>query len=113
MWHLTLVCKGQNCYDSSRCMNPSIPPSDCATLSHEGKYTSFSFNGTVIRFRTSPRLERYVKVDKWDNGYMEVTARYGGREMEEYIDLLPILDNLCIPHESFLRPIKNVEVRYV
>ena len=94
-------------------MNPASRSSDCAILSHEGRYTSFSFNGTVIRFLTSPRLERYVKVDKWDNGYIEVTARYGGREMEEYIDLLPILDNLCIPRDSFLRPIRNVEVRYV
>ena len=94
-------------------MNPLDSSSDCAVLSHEGKYTSFSFNGTVIRFRTSPRLERYIKVDKWDNGYIEVTARYGGREMEEYIDLLPILDNLCISRDSFLRPIKNVKVCYV
>lgn len=94
-------------------MNSHNSNSDCAILSHEGRYTSFSFNGTVIRFMTSPRLERYVKVNKWDNGYIEVTARYGGCDMEEYIDLVPILDNLCIPRDSFLRPIKNVRIRHV
>ena len=83
-----------------------------AYLSNEGKYSSFSYQGDVIRFMTSPRLVRYTKVTKWDNGYIEAIARYGDKEEEEYIDLVPILENLCIPSDEFLKPIKDVEVFY-
>ena len=84
----------------------------CAILSSDGRYTSFSYGGSTIRFLTSPRLLRYEKVLKWDKGYLEVIANYNGREEEEYIDLLPILDNLLIDADSFLSPIKKVEVAY-
>ena len=85
---------------------------DMAVLSSSGKYTSFSYGDNVIRFMTSPALVRYKKVLKWDNGYLEVIANYNGREEEEYIDLVPILDNLLIDADSFLSPIKKVEVSY-
>ena len=83
-----------------------------AILSSKGNYTSFSYGDNVIRFMTSPALVRYEKVLKWDKGYLEVIANYNGREEEEYIDLLPILDNLLIDADSFLSPIKKVEVAY-
>ena len=83
-----------------------------AILSSKGNYTSFSYGDNVIRFMTSPALMRYEKVLKWDKGYLEVIANYNGREEEEYIDLLPILDNLLIDADSFLSPIKKVEVVY-
>lgn len=83
-----------------------------AILSSKGNYTSFSYGDNVIRFMTSPALMRYEKVLKWDKGYLEVVANYNGREEEEYIDLLPILDNLLIDADSFLSPIKKVEVVY-
>ena len=83
-----------------------------AILSSKGNYTSFSYGDNVIRFMTSPALMRYEKVLKWDKGYLEVIANYNGREEEEYIDLLPILDNLLIDADSFLSPIKKVEVAY-
>ena len=83
-----------------------------AYLSNEGKYSSLSYQGDVIRFMTSPRLVRYTKVTKWDNGYIEAIARYGDKEEEEYIDLVPILENLCIASDEFLKPIKDVEVFY-
>ncbi len=86
--------------------------SDHAVLSSNGRYTSFSYGDDVIRFMTSPRLDRYIKVNKWDNGYLEVVASYNGKEEEEYIDLVPILKNLYIEPESFLKPIKDVEVSY-
>ncbi len=35
-----------------------------------------------------------------------------GKEEEDYIDLLPILDDLYIDSESFLKPINDVEVYY-
>ena len=93
-------------------------PTECvaeegtAILSSKGNYTSFSYGDNVIRFMTSPALMRYEKVLKWDKGYLEVIANYNGREEEEYIDLLPILDNLLIDADSFLSPIKKVEVVY-
>lgn len=40
-----------------------------AVLSNDKVFTSFMFDGHNIRFRTSPRLERYTKVVEWDNGY--------------------------------------------
>ena len=83
-----------------------------AYLSSEGKYSSFSYHGDVIRFITSPRLVRYTKVTNWDNGYIEVLARYGDKDEEEYIDLVPILRNLYIEPDEFLKPIKKVEVSY-
>ena len=85
---------------------------DTAYLSNAGKYSSFAYNGDVIRFMTSPKLVHYTKVTKWDKGYIEVIARYGDKNEEEYIDLVPILKNLCIEPEEFLKPIKNVEVTY-
>ena len=44
---------------------------------------------------------------------MEVLRILDEKKLEEdYIDLLPILDNLYIEPEEFLAPIKEVEVRY-
>jgi len=42
-------------------------------------------------------------------------AKYKMRpeEEEEYIDLIPILENLYMDPESFLKPIQSVEVRNV
>ena len=85
---------------------------ELAVLSHSGSFSSFSFGGDVIRFATPPCLRRYVRVKKWENGYMEVDADYGHGEEEDYIDLLPILNNLYYDAEDFLRPIRKVEVKY-
>ena len=53
------------------------------------------------------------KVKEWDNGYIVVMADYEGMgENEEYIDLLPILKNLYINPETFLKPIKTVKIDY-
>ena len=83
-----------------------------AILSSSGEYTSFSYNGRNIRFKTSPNLERYVNVREWDNGYIVVTARYSGKDEEEYIDLVPILKNLYIDPADFLRTIEKVRISY-
>jgi hypothetical protein len=85
----------------------------CAILSNSGEFTSFEFNGQVIRFVTSTRLERYIKVLEWDHGYLVVVAKYKNlEEVEEYIDLLPILKNLYYDIDTFLNPIKEVRVEY-
>jgi hypothetical protein len=41
-----------------------------------------------------------------------VIANYNGKEEEEYIDLVPILENLLMDVPAFLSPIKKVEVSY-
>ena len=90
-------------------MNDSV-----AVLSSFDKYTTFSFGGTTLTFRTCNNLDRYTKVNLWDNGYLEVMAKYKNRneEIEEYIDLEPVLKNLYMDKDSFLKPIKGVRIEY-
>ena len=87
--------------------------SSVALLSNQGDMTSFRYGNSNIRFRTPKRLKRYVDVKEWDKGYIVVMADYEGLgETEEYIDLLPILKNLYINPETFLKPIKSVKIDY-
>ena len=75
----------------------------CAILKSQGNYTIFQFNDDVIRFQTSTRLERYIKVVEWDHGYLVVIAKYSSvGEVEEYIDLIPILEQLYYDVDQFL-----------
>lgn len=84
-----------------------------AILSNKGDMTSFKFGNYNIRFRTPSRLQRYTEIKEWDNGYIVVTADYEGIGLtEEYIDLLPILENLYIDPQTFLKPIKSVKIEY-
>ena len=76
-----------------------------AILSNDERFTVFTFQNKVIRFKTSPRLERYTKIVEWDNGYIV-------KETEDYIDLIPILENLCIEPEEFLKNIRKVRIKY-
>ena len=85
---------------------------DYAVLSSRGNYTSFTYGDDVIRFATSPRLVKYTRIKRWDDGYLEVGADYGKGEVEEYIDIRAILDNLYYDTDAFLSRIKNVEVAY-
>ena len=86
-----------------------------AILSSFDKYTTFSFGGKTLTFRTCDGLERYPDVLTWDNGYLEVMPKYRQRdsEIEEYIDLEPILDNLYMDKAAFLKPIQKVRIEYV
>ena len=97
---------------STECSTDCVGDKGRAILSSDGRYTSFSYGGNTIRFLTSPRLLRYEKVLKWDNGYLEVIANYNGKEEEEYINLVPILENLQMDVSAFLKPIERVEVSY-
>ena len=86
---------------------------DYAILTSDGDFTIFEYNNEKIRFATSKRLERYTKVIEWDNGYLVVMAKYKGLdEVEEYIDLVPILGNLYYDVDEFLKPIKEVRIEY-
>lgn len=82
-----------------------------ATIGNEKSYTVFRYGEHVIRFATPYFLEYYTEVKEWDNGYLVVMAKYNqNQNPEEYIDLVPILQNLYFDTESFLTPIKKVEV---
>ncbi len=83
-----------------------------AYLSNEGRYTIFSFGNNRLKFIAPYSLEYYINIKEWDDGYIVVDTKYAHDEkpVEEYIDLIPILDNLLMDKESFLKPIKNVEV---
>ncbi len=85
-----------------------------AVLSSFDKYTTFSFGGTTLTFRTCNGLERYTKILLWDNGYIEAMAKYRHEEneIEEYIDLTPVLEGLYMNSEAFLKPIKEVRIEY-
>ncbi len=86
---------------------------DYAILRNNEEYTIFEFNNQIIRFATSSRLERYTKVVEWDYGYLVVMAKYKNvGEVEEYIDLVPILQNLYYDSDAFLAPIKEVRIEY-
>lgn len=87
---------------------------DEAILSSFDRYTTFSYGGKTLTFRTCDGLDRYTKVLLWDHGYLEVMAKYKQKdqEIEEYIDLIPVLDGLYMNRESFLSPIKKVRIAY-
>lgn len=88
--------------------------SDEALLSSDRTYTSFQYGGRNIRFMTSPYLERYTAVKEWNNGFIVVMAKYETEEKdeEEYIDLIPILKNLYIDPEEFLKNVRKVRISY-
>lgn len=85
---------------------------NCAYLSCSGKYSEFEFNEYSIRFRTSSHLRKYTEIKTWDNGYLVVTADYDTTgELEEYIDLIPMLNDLFIDPEHFLPHIREVRLK--
>ncbi|MBQ9210906.1 MAG: hypothetical protein IJ153_04330 [Clostridia bacterium] len=87
---------------------------DMAKISVEGKYSIFSFRDTRIRFRTSTKLKKYLRVKEWDNGYLVVDVDYSTLgETEEYVDITSILDDLYIDPDRFLKPIKGVLIDHV
>ena len=83
-----------------------------ARLSSAGSYSVFSYGDDVIRFATSPRLVKYTRIKQWNDGYLEVGADYGKGEVEDYIDMRAILDNLYYDTDAFLSKIDKVEVAY-
>ena len=86
-----------------------------AKLSNNGEYTLFSFGNKTLTFLTSKNLEKYTEIKEWDNGYIVVMAKNKNKKEshEDYIDLFPILENLYMDPQEFLKPIKGVELDYV
>jgi len=82
-----------------------------AILSNHQDMTSFKYGDYNIRFRTPSILKKYTEIKEWDNGYLVVTADYEGiGATEEYIDLLPILKNLYLNPDTFLKNIHSVKI---
>lgn len=83
-----------------------------AVLSNDKDFTVFKYGGRIIRFKAPYSLERYTGVKKWDNGCLVAMAKYAHNKEseEEYIDLIPILDDLYISPDGFLKPIKEVRL---
>ena len=74
-----------------------------ATLGNEKNYTVFKYGNHVIRFAAPYSLEHYTEVKEWDKGYLVVMAKYKDlEEVEEYIDLVPILERLYYDVDEFL-----------
>ena len=87
---------------------------DMARIKVDGEYSIFTFRDKCIKFRTSTKLKRYLRVKEWDNGYLVVDVDYSTLgETEEYVDMTSILNNLYIDAQSFLKPIKGVLVDHV
>ena len=87
---------------------------EMAKIRVDGKYSLFTFRDQCIKFRTSTRLRRYLRVKEWDNGYLVVDVDYETLgETEEYVDIKSILDDLYIDAKSFLSPIKGVTIENV
>lgn len=87
---------------------------DTAYLSNVKDYICFTYGDKSIRFKGPYSLVRFDKILEWDNGYIVVMAKFTHSEedIEDYIDLMPILDRLYIDAESFLENIKKVEIDY-
>ena len=85
---------------------------DSAFLSNKGNFTVFRYGNYIIRFKAPYSLEKYTAIKDWDNGYLVVMAKYKHNQEseEEYIDLIPILEDLYILPEEFLKSIKEVKI---
>lgn len=83
-------------------------------MSSRGRYTIFRCGDMELKFIAPYSLERYEEIVEWDHGYLVVLAKYSHNQEpeEEYIDLIPVLKALYMDEEKFLKPIKNVEVKY-
>ena len=93
-----------------------IMTSGVAYLSNSDDYTTFSFANQTIKFLTGSGLKRYLKIKEWKKeiGYLVVDCENADSSIEEdYIDLVPILKNLYVDPDVFLRDIKEVHLNYV
>jgi hypothetical protein len=60
-----------------------------AYLYNDGEFTIFQVGRQVIRFRTSPYLEKYTEIKEYDNGYIVVMSKLSTLDApeEDYIDM--------------------------
>ena len=84
-----------------------------ATLYNKGEYTFFQIGKEIIRFLTTPYLERYINVKEYDNGYMVVESKLKtmDKPQEDYIDMEFIFDELQLD-KSILSKIDEVVIKH-
>lgn len=86
---------------------------DIATLSkNEKNYSVFQVGDLRIKFFTSPFLEKYCSINRWDkNGYIEYTGKFStfDKPIEDTIDLAFIANRLHLP-ENIFKNIREVKV---
>lgn len=80
-----------------------------AYIYNKDGYTHFKVNNHVIKFYTSPYLEKYIKIKEYDNGYMVVDEKLStmDKPIEDYIDLEYVFDELGI-NKDLLKEINEV-----
>lgn len=82
-----------------------------AILTNTDKFSIFKIGDMQIKFKTSPFLQKYTSIIKWNKGYIECMAKYSTLDahIEEYIDLRYIAERLRLPKNIFDN-IKEVKV---
>lgn len=80
-------------------------------LTNTDKFSILKIGDLQIKFKTSPFLQKYTSITKWNNGYIECMAKYSTLDtpIEEYIDLRYIAKRLRLPKDIFDN-IKEVKV---
>ena len=81
-------------------------------LTNEPRYSMFKVENVCIKFKTSPYLERYLSIQKWNKGYIECMAKYSTipYSVEEFINLPFIAERLKLP-QNFFDSINEVTVQ--
>lgn len=86
--------------------------SNIGILTNRARYSSFQVGDVCIKFKTSPHLERYLSILKWNDGYIECVAKYStlDQPVEEYIDLRYIAQRLRLPAD-FFKSVREVKIQ--
>ena len=81
-------------------------------LTNEPRYSMFKVGNVCIKFKTSPYLECYLSIQKWNKGYIECMTKYSTipQPVEEFIDLRFVAERLKLP-QNFFDSIKKVTVQ--
>ena len=74
-----------------------------AILTNNDKFSIFKIGDLQIKFKTSPFLQKYISILKWNKGYIECMAKYSNLDtpIEEYIDLRYFAMRLRLPQDIF------------
>lgn len=74
-----------------------------AILTNNDKFSIFKIGDLQIKFKTSPFLQKYISILKWNKGYIECMAKCSTLDtpIEEYIDLRYIAKRLRLPQDIF------------
>lgn len=80
-------------------------------LTNNDKFSIFKIGDLQIKFKTSPFLQKYTSIIKWNKGYIECMAKYStiSTPIEESIDLRYIAKRLRLPSNIFDN-IKEVKI---